>query len=92
MKKKPDVKALRRRVFAAALGVTLSFAAFTGSAVLAMPEIPVDTSGVEITTAAACPRGWIRPTTPCPRIPTPLRQEAWSSRYRRNTTCGMKTL
>lgn len=44
MKKKSDVKALRRRVFAAALGVTLSFAAFTGSAVLAMPEIPVDTS------------------------------------------------
>ena len=91
MKKKSDVKALRRRVFAAALGVTLSFAAFTGSAVLAMPEIPVDTSGVDNYNGGRLPAG-IRPTTPCPRTPTPLRQEAWSSRYRRNTTCGMKTL
>lgn len=57
MKKKPYVKALRRRVFAAALGVTLSFAAFTGSAVLAMPEIPVDTSGVDNYNGGRLPAG-----------------------------------
>ena len=57
MKKKPDVKTLKRRVFAAVLGVTLSFTAFTGSAVLAAPEIPVDTSGVDNYDGGRLPAG-----------------------------------
>ncbi|WP_195270163.1 lectin like domain-containing protein [Eubacterium sp. 1001713B170207_170306_E7] len=57
MKKLPNVKALRRHALAAALGVTLSFAAFTGPTALAAPEVPVDTSGIESYDGGRLPAG-----------------------------------
>ncbi|MDO4288969.1 MAG: lectin like domain-containing protein [Eubacterium sp.] len=57
MEKKPNEKALKRRMLAAALGVTLSFSAFTGAAVLAMPQISVDTSRADNYDGGRLPAG-----------------------------------
>lgn len=57
MKKKSLFKSWKRRITAAILGVTLSFTAFTGSAVLAAPEIPVDTSGIDNYNGGRLPAG-----------------------------------
>lgn len=57
MKKRSLPKLWKRRITAAILGVTLSFTAFTGSAVLAAPEIPVDTSGIDNYNGGRLPAG-----------------------------------
>lgn len=57
MKKKSLPKSWKGRITAAILGVTLSFTAFTGSVVLAAPEIPVDTSGVDNYDGGRLPAG-----------------------------------
>lgn len=57
MKKKSLPKSWKGRITAAILGVTLSFTALTGSVVLAAPEIPVDTSGVDNYDGGRLPAG-----------------------------------
>ncbi|MFR3142782.1 MAG: lectin like domain-containing protein [Eubacterium callanderi] len=57
MKKKSLFKSWKRRITAGIVGVALSFMAFTGSAVLAAPVIPVDTSGIDNYNGGRLPAG-----------------------------------
>jgi len=57
VKKKSLFKSWKRRITAGIVGVALSFMAFTGSAVLAAPVIPVDTSGIDNYNGGRLPAG-----------------------------------
>ncbi|MBU5303541.1 lectin like domain-containing protein [Eubacterium callanderi] len=57
MKKKSLFKSWKRRITAGIVGVALGFMAFTGSAVLAAPVIPVDTSGIDNYNGGRLPAG-----------------------------------
>ena len=57
MKKKSLFKSWKRRITAGIVGVALSFMACTGSAVLAAPVIPVDTSGIDNYNGGRLPAG-----------------------------------
>ena len=57
MKKKSLFKSWKRRITAGIVGVAISFMAFTGSAVLAAPVIPVDTSGIDNYNGGRLPAG-----------------------------------
>lgn len=57
MKKKSLFKSWKRRITAGIVGVALGFMAFTGSAVLAAPVIPVDTRGIDNYNGGRLPAG-----------------------------------